>query len=195
MSGRLHLKDLDDQVEKHTHVSLGLDTTAGRKRLDFVDPRTFGEVRLAPAPDMASMGADLSVPVAYSNLNKRVAGSKKPVKAVLLEQGLLVSGVGNYLADEICHSAGIPPTATVSSLSRTDLQGLLDRIPSVFEDFALLRGTALADEGWRDLYGTLGDGSSILQVHGRTHCRSCASPVNRVKIAGRSAYICPTCQP
>lgn len=193
MSGRLRISEVSDLREKHAHVSLYIDTPHGHKRLDFVDPRTFGEVRLSgnQTPDPRN---DLSRTQNLKDVSDKVIKSSKPVKAILLEQGLLVSGVGNYLADEICHDSKISPNRPFSSLDTSEIDELLKAIPAAFRDFTALRGTALADEGWRDLFDVLGDGSSRLNTHARQSCRSCQGPVTRCKIAGRSAYFCPSCQ-
>ena len=193
MSGRLRISDVSDLKEKHAHISLHIETPHGPKRLDFIDPRTFGEVRLSPdqTPDSRN---DLSKTQTFKYIPYKVLKSSKALKAVLLEQGLLVSGVGNYLADEICHDAKISPSRPFSSLETSEIDTLLKAIPAAFLDFTTLRGTALADEGWRDLFDSLGDGSSRLNIHARQSCRSCQQPVSRCKIAGRSAYFCPSCQ-
>lgn len=192
MSGRLHLKDPLSSVEKHTHISLFCKSDKSSFRLDFVDPRTFGEVRLSPDP--VPSGHDVASPLSYASLPQKLRLSTKPVKALLLDQKAVVSGVGNYLADEVCHRAKISPLRPMSEVSESDFEVLSASWVSCFADFTSLRGTALQDEGWRDLFGSLGDGSQALKVHARKSCQSCLGPVLRSKVAGRSAYFCPACQ-
>ena len=56
--------------------------------------------------------------------------------------------------------------------------------------------TTLADEAYVDLFGKPGEFQTELKVYGRTGlpCRRCRTPIQSVKISGRSAYFCPQCQ-
>jgi len=58
------------------------------------------------------------------------------------------------------------------------------------------RGTTLEDEAYLDLFGKPGEFQNELKVYGRQGlpCRRCRTPIQTVKISGRSAYFCPQCQ-
>jgi formamidopyrimidine-DNA glycosylase len=204
MTGRLWLHPTDGEPDAaHTHLRLHLTTPLGRCALDYVDPRRFGGVGTHPAEDYPGRGgvpdvpdvADLAAPGAGSELAARAGGSRSPVKALLLDQRRLVAGVGNYLADEACWRAGLPPTTPARALDAERWGQLAAGVVGAYRDFADARGTSLSDETWRDLYGEVGDGAGLLVVHARTHCRACGHPVERSRVVGRSAYWCPACQP
>ena len=58
------------------------------------------------------------------------------------------------------------------------------------------RGSSLADEQYRDLFGEIGDYQGQHQVYDREGqaCRRCRHPIVRLKVTGRSSYMCETCQ-
>jgi formamidopyrimidine-DNA glycosylase len=195
MSGRLTIAEPETPLEPHTHASFTLLTPLGVRQLRFTDPRTFGEVRLAKrTADVAPGVPDVSESLTLGDIPRSLTSSRRAIKTVLLEQSLLIQGVGNYLADEVCHHAGVSPLRTCQMLTVPEWQRIIQALPVCFERFAVLRGVALEDEGWRDLFGVLGDGASGLLVHGRKSCGTCEGPVTRSEVTGRSAYHCPRCQ-
>lgn len=196
MSGRLHLLDQAAPVELHTHVVLDV-TSQDEEQLSlrFIDPRTFGEVRLLTSgttcwPESPDV---LSAPT-REELDEKHRRSSRPIKTLLLDQTAVVAGVGNYLADEICHAANIRPSRPAQRLTHAEWDAVLAAIRDRVQAHAALRGTALADEGWKDLYGQLGQAADELHVHGRHQCSSCGGEVTRTKLAGRSTYYCQRCQ-
>jgi formamidopyrimidine-DNA glycosylase len=195
MSGRLTIAEPEMPFEPHTHASFTLLTPLGVRQLRFTDPRTFGEVRLAKSVmDVAPRVPDVSEALTLRDIPRSLTSSRRAIKTVLLEQSLFVQGVGNYLADEVCHEARVSPLKVCQLLTVPEWQRIMQALPVCFERFALLRGVALEDEGWRDLFGVLGDGATGLLVHGRKTCGTCAGPVTRSEVTGRSAYHCPRCQ-
>jgi formamidopyrimidine-DNA glycosylase len=58
------------------------------------------------------------------------------------------------------------------------------------------RGSSLADEQYRDLFGALGQFQSHHQVYDREgqNCPRCRSLIVRIKTNGRSTFLCPRCQ-
>lgn len=87
----------------HTHLIL----EANGHRVSYSDPRRFGHVTYATkmdvfeamAPDCLSEGASLA----------SLARQKKGVKGLLLDQKKAVSGVGNWVADEVLFQSEIHP--------------------------------------------------------------------------------------
>ena len=47
-----------------------------------------------------------------------------------------------------------------------------------------------------DVFGKSGDFAAELKVYGRKGlaCRRCRTPIDTVKISGRTSYFCPQCQ-
>ncbi|MGH9061294.1 MAG: zinc finger domain-containing protein, partial [Acidimicrobiales bacterium] len=58
------------------------------------------------------------------------------------------------------------------------------------------RGSSLADEQYRDLYGRLGQYQELHQVYDREGqpCYRCRNTIARVRAGGRSNFFCPQCQ-
>ena len=58
------------------------------------------------------------------------------------------------------------------------------------------RGSSLADEQYRDLFGEIGDFQTQHKVYDREGepCRRCRSSIVRVRVGSRSSFMCPQCQ-
>ena len=194
MSGRLRWCDPADALEKHTHASLRVGCATGLADLRFIDPRTFGELRVLKPGAQLSKVTDVQ-DAARAPHDGKACSNTMAIKAVFLDQSRFVQGIGNYLADEVCHTAGIDPNTQSSSLSKAQWADLSQAASDCFEVFAKARGTALKDEGWKDLFGELGGGGDLLKVHAKSKCGTCFGPVSKGKIAGRSSYWCQVCQP
>ncbi|WP_436795838.1 Fpg/Nei family DNA glycosylase [Actinospongicola halichondriae] len=192
MSGQLLIQSRDAAPsDRHVHAvfDFGLDDVVW-----FRDPRTFGEIRMLPS----------GAPVAPDLFDERVTGSvlasharrrRVGIKAVLLDQGGAVSGIGSYLADESLHHAGLSPLAPAGEVAVTAWDRVLEAARSVTEASVAVGGVTLPDEGWVDLRGQRGEFASQLRVHGRAACATCGSPTKRATVGGRSARWCPRCQP
>lgn len=188
MSGRL-LWDPPTEP-KHSHVIFSVVRTNAHTLL-FTDPRRFGEVVIHPFAEFSTV-TDVLDP-ALSQLPW--PNSKRPIKSVLLDQNVLIQGLGNYLTDELCHRIGVNPLTPCCEVYPSDVSKLYATLPSLIDEFAAARGTSLADESWTDIYGQLGDGADLLQVHTQQICKSCLYQVTKVRVSGRSTYFCQRCQP
>jgi formamidopyrimidine-DNA glycosylase len=100
MSGRLRMQGAQIAHAPHTHLALDFDN--GRQ-LRFVDARRFGWVRPAPDVDalqeLAALGPDALDELDLAALGLALAGSRAPIKAVLLDQTRM-AGIGNIYACE-----------------------------------------------------------------------------------------------
>ncbi len=58
------------------------------------------------------------------------------------------------------------------------------------------RGSSLADEQYRDIFGEVGEFQRLHNVYDREGlaCPRCRATIVRVKANGRSAFFCPHCQ-
>ncbi|MEI8001289.1 MAG: DNA-formamidopyrimidine glycosylase family protein [Actinomycetes bacterium] len=84
------------------------------------DPRRFGAVELDPDEDRLGPDAfDLTKPYLAGVL----AGSRAPVKAVLMDQHR-IAGLGNLLTDEALFRAGLDPSRPADSLDPTEVATL-----------------------------------------------------------------------
>ena len=108
----------------------------GETRLAFCDPRRLGRLRLRADPTTQPPWADLAPdallePVSLSRATAMLGGKGCPIKALLLDQGAMVSGVGNWVADEVLFSAAIHPEAVCSTLSHRQISALIASIDRV----------------------------------------------------------------
>ncbi|MFQ3584017.1 MAG: DNA-formamidopyrimidine glycosylase [Cyanobacteriota bacterium] len=187
-------------LSAYTRVRLGLE---GGWDLRFVDQRTFGQMWLVPAgvaPEQVITTLQRLGPEPFSTafsdeyFQTALERSKRPIKTALLDQ-TLVAGVGNIYADEALFLSGIHPTTPASHLPSVAIARLRETLIRVLQAGLAQRGTTLRD--YRDLNGLNGNYQGQAWVYGREGdpCRVCGTPIQRLKLAGRSAHFCPQCQP
>lgn len=211
MSGQVLLAAPDAERPAHCHVVLTLGDAPESELKDlpemelrFVDPRTFGEViaydpdrRPHVLPELDRLGIDPLVDgVSSQNLRRILSGTKRAVKAVLLDQHS-IAGIGNIYADEILHRARIHPLQPASTIGPRRRERLRESIIDVLSCAVELGGSTLRDARYVDTSGASGTFQDLHRVYGRAGepCVSCArAVVVSDRIAGRSACWCPRCQ-
>ncbi len=180
----------------HTRVRFDLDD----HELLFVDPRRFGtgELALGSAARDAFFAARLGLEpfdpsFTGGHLRALARGSRAPVKAFLLDQKR-IAGVGNIYADEALFRARIHPLRPVGSIARAQLDALRDAVVEALEAGIAAKGATIDD--FRDPYGVQGSFQDQFLVHLREGrpCSRCATPVIKLRAAGRGTYVCPRCQ-
>lgn len=165
--------------------------------LSFHDPRKLGRAYWHPAPEefLQFLGPEpLGESFTPQDLHRILAERRASVKAVLLDQRNL-AGLGNIYTDEALFLAGIHPRRLASSLSWEETQRLYWAIREVLEKGIKNRGTTFSS--YRDALGRKGENQLSLNVFRRTGkpCPRCGTPIERIKVAGRSSHFCPKCQP
>lgn len=165
--------------------------------LSFHDPRKLGRAYWHPAPEefLQFLGPEpLDESFTPQDLHRILAERRASVKAVLLDQRNL-AGLGNIYTDEALFLAGIHPRRLASSLSWEETQRLYWAIREVLEKGIKNRGTTFSS--YRDALGRKGENQLSLNVFRRTGkpCPRCGTPIERIKVAGRSSHFCPKCQP
>lgn len=201
MSGQLlHVRSAKEPLPRHCHVVVSF-ATGGQLR--FVDPRTFGEIFVAGAssltdevPELAHLGFDpIADVMSWAAFGKLLAGRHTVLKVLLTDQRF-VAGIGNIYADEILFAAGLRYDRPADSLSPQEVRRLYRSMVETLTDAVKHRGSSLADEQYRDLYGEVGDFQGQHQVYERAGkaCRRCRHTISRTKVNGRSTYFCERCQ-
>lgn len=199
MTGQLLWGMEREPVSRHCRVRWFL---TGDRELRFVDQRTFGRIWWIP-PDltpeaimtgMAALGPEpfssaFSVDYLYQATRHRL----RPIKNALLDQAL-VAGIGNIYADESLFLSGIHPTVPSRRLGRSRLTKLHHAIQTVLTESIEAGGTTFSD--FRDVHGINGNYGGVARVYDREGqpCYTCQTPIQRLKLAGRSAHFCPRCQ-
>lgn len=185
--------------EAHEHVVLRTDTGW---RVGFVDPRRFGSLDLVGraeedghrllkglGPEPLEDGFDAAV------LAAALAGRRSPIKAVLLDQGV-VAGLGNIYACEALFRAGIAPTRAAAGVTAEETARLVPAIKGVLSDAIAAGGSSLRDYVRAD--GEVGFFQDRFDVYDRAggRCADCpggeaCAGVQRLVQSGRSTFYCP----
>ena len=203
MSGNVLLRAQDAPDEPYLRARFALDDGS---ELRFIDLRKFGTMWLTddPAPILAALGPEpLDDAFTDQVLRDILRGRSAPVKAVLLDQGA-IAGIGNLYADEALHYAAIHPQRPARSLTRPQVvrlrAGIVQALEQGLRNLGSSVGNAEGEEvSLRDhvnLSGEPGSNQEYLVAYGREGrpCRTCGTPIERLKISNRSAHFCPRCQ-
>lgn len=152
------------------------------KILRFHDARLFGSIKLVS--ELPRMGIELmKTPNGFPGIRTITArelyeglqATNAPVKVRLMDQSF-IGGIGNIYSVEALHVAGILPDRMSNQVSpeeasvlHTALRWSVDNsIPQVRYDW--------------------------LNVYRRSSCGTCAKPISKIKLGGRSTFFCKECQ-
>ena len=208
MTGQLLWVEPEATLQKHTRVRLFFaqksanhDNKAERE-LRFVDIRTFGRMWWVPAETdleaivtgLKNLGPEpFSPEFSPDYLAKQMQGRRRVVKTALLDQAI-VAGIGNIYADEVLFLSRIPPTQLCASLTHEQIERLHHSIIAVLEKAIASGGTTFSD--FLNVQGVNGNYAGVAWVYNRAGepCRICSTPIQRLKLGGRSSHFCPECQ-
>jgi formamidopyrimidine-DNA glycosylase len=126
-------------------------------------------------------------------LASRLANRRAPVKAVLLDQRTL-AGLGNIYVDEALWRAQIHPLTPANDVPAEALPVLRRGIRAALHAGIARQGATLRD--YRRPDGTRGRMQDEFKVYGREGepCPRCGAPIEKLRIAGRGSWYCPSCQ-
>ncbi len=197
MSGNLTLAP-PDAAGAYPYVRAAFELDDGR-RLLYSDPRKFGRITVATDADLprvfAALGPEPLDDEAFTAaaLAARLAGTKRSIKAALLDQGI-VAGLGNIYADEALFRARIHPLRPADSLNGAELAALREAIQAVLLVGIAHGGTTFGRH--RDLHNEAGTNLEHLLAYRKTGqpCPRCGTPIERIVVAQRGTHYCPHCQ-
>ena len=166
-------------------------------RVVFNDRRRLGKMwlvddvddavcKLGPEPLDESFNADI--------LGKRLSGHHIPIKAALIDQGI-VAGIGNMYADEALFAAQINPLRKTDELSPAEVRTLHNCIRRILNAAIGSKGASV------DTYvrpeGELGTAHFDFKVahKGGKPCPLCSNTIERCVVHNRGSYFCSSCQP
>ncbi len=199
MSGQFRRGTRRQALPPHTHVVMEFIQGGD---LRYVDPRTFGEMfitsvdELGKVKELDHIAIDpLEDTFTWQEFSVELARRATKLKALLMDQRF-VSGLGNIYSDEVLFAAGLRYDRSSDSLSSQEVRRLYRAMREVVQEAIRARGTTLDDEAYVDLFGKPGEFQSELKVYGREGepCRRCRTPIETVKLNGRTSYYCPQCQ-
>ena len=199
MTGQLLWTKQKETLQKHTRVRL---LFAEDRELRFVDTRTFGKMwlvppqtevesvitglqKLGPEPFAAEFNPDYFA----TQLKRR----RRNIKTLLLDQAI-VAGIGNIYADEALFKSQIKPDTLATDLTPQQIVKLHQAIVEVLQIAIAKGGTTFSD--FLNLLGVNGNYGNSALVYGRKGepCRVCSTPIEKIKLGGRSCHFCPNCQ-
>lgn len=172
---------------------------SGGERLVYADRRRFGHFSLRRPEDddrLAGLGPEPLAPAFTARaLAERLRGAPGPVKVVLMDQRR-VAGLGNIQVSEALWRAGVHPGRSAGNLDEGEVRRLHRAIRET------LRRTIREARGVEIRYVSERAGSesarnrfSVYAHEGET-CPKCRrSRIRRRRLAGRSSFYCPRCQP
>ncbi len=160
--------------------------------LVFVDSRRLGSIEFLEGSELpkgfATLGPEPdAISVAYFD---DTIGKKRGLKSALLDQKV-VAGIGNIAITELFWMCGIAPNAKWSDLSEEKKAELCAEMAPYFD--ALIEKEAGDEIPYANEKGA--PNPFLIYKRLGEPCPTCQNPIERVKVASRSTYFCPTCQP
>lgn len=182
-------------LPRHDHVVFETDEGT---RITLNDARRFGMVDLirGSSPLLDVLGPEpLEDSFTGAVLSAALEGRRAPVKAALLDQGV-VAGLGNIYVSESLHRAGIDPRRAAGRIGRARLDALASHIRDVLSEAIAAGGSSLRDH--RQATGELGYFQHSFRVYDREGAPcprpGCTGTIHRIVQSGRSSFWCPSCQ-
>ena len=190
MSGDVIAETKHRPLRKHDRLVLNFEDDT---RLAFNNVRKFGRAWLTANPEqlLDDLGPEpLAADFTPGDLYRILQAHSRQMKYFLLDQRM-IAGLGNIYSDESLHQAGIHPRMKSDALSFQQANVLWQAIRRVLQAGIDQQGTTI-DWMYRG-----GDYQRYLQVYGQEDqpCEQCGTIIKRTRIAQRSTYFCPTCQP
>jgi len=164
-------------------------------KLIFNDARKFGWWRKIKdtkalekqfGPEALEISLDL-----FKELLCRRPNAK--IKPLLMDQKF-IAGIGNIYSDEILFESKVHPLRQVKTWSEEEIKRIQQNIKKILNKAIKHRGSSV--EYYIDACGKKGDYSLYHKVYQKEgeKCSRCGGIVKRLKIGGRSAHFCPSCQ-
>jgi formamidopyrimidine-DNA glycosylase len=165
----------------------------------YRDVRRFGTWLLLEPAEVdvyidARVGREpLAATYRYKHLAEQLEGRRAPIKAAILDQRT-VAGVGNIYADEALWRAEIHPLVPASSLGPDEIKALHRGIRQALQAGLRRQGSTLRDYRLPD--GGSGGAQHEFKVYGRggEPCDRCGTLIDKIRVAGRGTWYCPSCQ-
>ncbi len=181
--------------DRHTRVQFTLDDGG---ELFFNDQRRFGTVLLLTPAAVETMLARFGIEPGHPGWTQQyfdglVKNRTTSIKALLLNQNLIF-GLGNIYADEVCFRSGVLPMRPAGKLTKAERERIFQNCSAVLAEAIECRGTSIRD--FVDGSGRPGGFAEKLRVYQRQgqECLVCATPISKVKAAGRGTHYCSRCQ-
>jgi formamidopyrimidine-DNA glycosylase len=199
MTGRFMLLPVERDLPKFAHAVFYF---ADEMRLVFQDQRHFGLMKIVETTNLhETKEIKKLAPEPFSDdfnvqyFRTILKTSKRSLKEFLLDQ-TKVLGLGNIYASEALFLASINPQIPADQVSAKRSAVLFEKIQAVLRE-SMAHGSTL-NVNPENIDGSYYGGGyeNEWRVYDRENapCVNCATPIARLKQAGRSSYFCPKCQ-
>ena len=176
-------------------------TFSDQSTLYFNDQRKFGWVKLLTNDELSesqkNLGVDILSPdftchYLYSQLHR----SSRPIKTYLLDQSRF-AGVGNIYANDAIFLSRIHPLTPSNKITLALSKKLTKNLIEIMKLSIQSGGSTAKDNNYVRPDGSRGSNQFYFRVYQKQGqpCLVCGTPIERLKINGRSAFFCPRCQP
>ncbi|GIU74336.1 MAG: formamidopyrimidine-DNA glycosylase [Bryobacteraceae bacterium] len=163
-------------------------------RLVLDDIRQFARIEAGSAwpAAVARLGPE-PFELTAEEFARRLRSRRARLKPLLLDQRFL-AGLGNIYTDEALHRARLHPLQLACRLSGRQACELHQAILAVLEEAVAAGGSSISD--YVDGAGRSGAYQAAHRVYGREGqpCPGCGTPIRRIVVAQRGAWLCPRCQ-
>ena len=184
MTGHLEQIGKDAQAPEYTDFTLVLDDDSA---VAYVAPRKLGRVGVIDDPGAYVAAQGLGPDVLRLDREGFAAlaeGRRGGTKCWLMDQAAM-AGLGNVYTDEILFRARLHPKTLVAALDGDGRRRLFDAVAEVLR---------ISIEAGADPARMPGDWLLPHREPGAA-CPRCGGDVQKIKACGRTAYVCPECQP
>lgn len=195
MTGQLFWS-ADDLRDPHRHFILSFREISDK--LIFRDVRKFGKIFVTDGrTELFPHGLRELGPEPFELAEDRFISLFRDrtgrIKNLLMNQKI-IAGLGNIYADESLHRAGIHPARRPHRLVKRRLRLLHQAVCETLAE-AISKGGSTIDD-YRRSDGSNGGFQHLHRVYGRVGkpCGTRGVKVERIRLAGRSAFFCPKCQ-
>ena len=154
--------------------------------LAFDDARKFGKLGLTSDPDEFIAGKGLgedALEIKWKTFQELFKGRSGMIKPLLLNQNF-IAGIGNLYADEILYQCGLHPETHAHQLSKADVRNLYYQMRMVLEKAIQ----------YQDSPRDFPDSYLLSHRYPGGECPE-GSPLELIKVGGRTTYFCPERQP
>ena len=192
MTGAVLHRLEDAPEDPYLRICFSLDDGS---ELRYTDLRKLGSMWLVEAAEAITgkLGPDALEGLTFETMCSLTDGRSAPIKAVLMDQQAL-AGLGNIYSEEALFMAGIHPRRPAKSLAGVEVERLHKAIGRELLEAMGHRGSSFRD--YVDAEGREGQHQWYVKVYRRTGepCYNCGTPIERIKVGGRSTHFCPRCQ-
>jgi formamidopyrimidine-DNA glycosylase len=155
--------------------------------LAYDDQRLLGQIGWVPCPKKfikdENLGPDALKDLDFAKFRQLLSGRKASIKSALMDQRA-IAGIGNIYSDEILFQAKIHPRIAAGDLKKSKLKRLYRAMQGVMRKAIEKKADPRK----------FPEHFLIPRRAEDNRCPRCGGSIKKIKLAGRSGYVCPVCQ-